>query len=343
MITSRLQSITESERNYALQACEAIAAQDRSNLFLVSQYLRDRRRYEAFVAMYAAMRVIDDVIDGIPDVQTLTCAEREGRLNELDEWRRRIQAAYVENPASNHIDIALSGALAAFPIPIEIWSKFLDAMARDLTQDRFATSEDFLNYAEGATAAPTIVYLFLLAAQPEQSSQERGLRFSVRETSDGFDYRACGKALGIFAYIAHILRDVVADLQMGKRGRIYIPISDMIEVGLSENEFCSIVRSGISDERWQSLVRLLCRRARGFEQLGVEMARARFPAMDPDCRFILNLIIRIYQDLLGKIEANPQVILSKEVIQKGADRVALAREAAAEAELLGEGDASAKL
>ncbi len=326
--------LSERARQSALRECEKIAAKDRSNLFLVSQYLCDRRRYEAFVAMYSVMRVIDDLVDGIPDIHALSRADRERRLSELTMWRRRIYAAYVGAPQPDALDVALAATLPSFPIPFDVWSRFLDAMAYDLEHDRFATKEDFLNYAEGAAAAPTIVYVFLLSAQPEEPVRPGEFVFLVKEMADGFDYEACGRALGVFAYMAHILRDVGTDLRRGKRGRVYIPLSDLTQAGLSENEFYSMVRSGSGDLRWRALVSVLCRRARNFEQLGVSMARARLPAMDADCRFVLTLIIRFYQDLLGRIEADPEAVLGGEIIQKDSDRLRLVNEARAEAQAL---------
>lgn len=73
------------------------------------------------------------------------------------------------------------------------------------------------------------------------------------------------------------------------------------------------------------------------------MAQARYPAMDVDCRFILGLIIRIYQDLLQRIEANPQAVLAGDSIQTFADRRALAIQAADESGFQGGVDARADL
>lgn len=335
MVLPRSGGLTEGARQNALQQCERIAARDRSNLFLVSQYLCDRRRYEAFVAMYSVMRIIDDLVDAIPDVHALSSAARQRCLDELDTWRKRIQAAYAGTPRPEAPDVALAATVPRFPIPLAVWSRFLDAMAYDVDHDRFMTQEDFLNYAEGATAAPTIVYVYLLSAQPEESERSGESVYRVKEMADGFDYEACGRALGVFAYMAHILRDVAADLRQGKRGRVYIPLSDLSEAGLSEDEFRSMVRSGAGDARWRALVDMLCRRARGFEQRGTAMARARFPAMDADCRFVLALIIRFYQDLLRRIEADPEAVLAGKVLQKDSDRLRLVEEARAEAGAFG--------
>ncbi|UCE28192.1 MAG: phytoene/squalene synthase family protein [Candidatus Coatesbacteria bacterium] len=315
----------------ALRTCEEIAAKDRSNLYVVSQFIRDRCRYEAFTAMYSVMRVIDDLVDDVPNVGALSAGERARMEEELERWQGRIEAAYAGNPGPEPSDIALASALAAFPVPRSTWSNFISAMRYDLRYDRFETWDSFLEYAEGATAAPTTIYIYLLCAQPVDGTSEGNVRYEVAESGDGFDCVSCGRELGIFAYLAHILRDVVKDLQIGETGRIYIPASDLADAGLSEDEFRSLVRSGSSDRLWDELVTSVVQRARRFERAGVSRARSRFPAMEPDCRFILALIIGLYQDILARIEADPASVLSNESASNEEDLPALVRRAAEEA------------
>lgn len=321
----------------ALRTCEEIAARGRSNLYVVSQFLGDRRRYESFIAMYSVMRVIDDLVDAVPNVETLDRKKRDRLEGELKQWWNRIEDAYAGNPRREPLDVALASALAVFPIPKPTWRSFLRAMHDDLCHDRFETPESFLEYAEGAAAAPTTIYVFLLCAQPTTAgslANGRGTgiaRYEVADAGDGFDYLFCGRELGIFAYLAHILRDVAKDLRIGERGRIYIPATDLAEAGLSEDELRLLIRTGLDDPRWRKLVATLVRRARRFEVTGVREARARFPVMEPDCRFILALIISLYRDLLDAIEADPASVLGDGMNHSDEDRLATVRRAATEA------------
>jgi phytoene/squalene synthetase len=328
-----LVSLSGDERTLdeALRTCEEIAAKDRSNLYVVSQFIRDRRRYEAFTAMYSVMRVIDDLVDDVTNIGTLSAAERARMEGELERWQGRIEAAYVGNPQPEPSDIALASALAAFPVPRSTWWNFISAMRYDLRYDRFETWDNFLEYAEGATAAPTTIYIYLLCAQPVDGTGEGEVRYEVEGSGNGFDYMSCGRELGIFAYLAHILRDVAEDLQIGETGRIYIPASELTDAGLSEDEFRSLVRSGSADRRWYELVASVVQRARRFERAGVSRARTRFPAMKPDCRFILALIIGLYQNLLARIEADPASVLRNGSASNEGDLPALVRRAAEEA------------
>ena len=146
----------------ALRACERTAEKDRSSLYLVSQHFRDPRRYEAFIAMYSVMRVIDDRVDAIQDVTHLVEAERMEIHAELRRWRRTIGAVYEGGPFGDReqpFDVSLAAAVRAFPVPRHVWASFLDAMTFDVDHDRFATVEEFLRYAEGATVSPTTVFV----------------------------------------------------------------------------------------------------------------------------------------------------------------------------------------
>jgi len=318
---------TGAELDDALGLCEEISARDQSNLWLVSQFLQDRRRYEAFIAMYAVMRVVDDRVDSLPGPHRLTPGDRALALAELDRWEARIGSALAGSPSNDPLDLALAAAARLFQAPASLWVNFLRAMRFDVDHDRIDTAARFLDYAEGATAAPTTIYLYLLAARPDEAG-----RYTLPPLPGPFDLLECGRSLGVFAYLAHILRDVAKDLGLGERGRIYLPIEDLAAAGLSEADYRSIVGSGAAtpappgggDARWDRLVAITLQRARAFESTGAAKARARFPLMDEDCRFILSLIIRTYGRLLDRIEADPRCMLSGDIPLAGPDVLAAA-------------------
>jgi phytoene synthase len=310
------------ELDAALARCEEIAAHDQSNLWLVSQFLQDRARYEAFISMYAVMRVVDDRVDALPGPEALGAAERRRVLDELDRWEARIGAALSGRAGAagaDPLDTALAAAAVRFPAPAVLWTNFLRAMRFDVDHDRIDTRERFLDYAEGATAAPTTLYVYLLAANRDPQG-----RYTLPPSADGFELLACGRNLGLFAYLAHILRDVAKDLRLGERGRIYLPLEDLTAAGLSESDYGEIVSRGRGEARWDRLVALVLARARAYEAEGAALARRRFPVMDPDCRFILSLIIRTYGQLLDRIEADPRCMLQGDIPLAGAEAIAAA-------------------
>jgi phytoene synthase len=282
----------------ALLLCEEIAAKDRSNLYRVSLLFEDRARYDAFIAMYALMRVIDDRVDSFPDKYALSEASRRLLLAELDAYEEQIESAYRGDPCSP-LSTALCAAIETFPVPASLWSLFLRAMRFDVTSPRFVDYPEFLSYSEGATCAPTSIYLYLLASTRDERNVYRCT----------FDFEQCGRDLGLFAYLCHILRDFVRDLSVGERGLVYVSQADLLAHDLSESCLREMVARGEADDRFCRLVRALCQRAAVYQKRGTATALAQRPFLDADCAVILTLIISMYSTLLERIEEDPTRIL----------------------------------
>ena len=299
----------------ALEACEAVAAKDHSHLYITSQFFEDRARYDAFIAMYAVMRLVDDFVDNVPDKSRLSESERARLRAELDRWERRIVAAYEDRPSDDPIDVALAAAARTFPVPIKVWRNFINAMRFDVDHPRFQDFAQFLEYGEGATVAPTVIGVYLLTAEREASGQ-----YLVRN----FDFEACGRELGLFAYLAHILRDVAEDMRVGATGLVYLSLADLQAHGLDEHEVRRLIERGEGDPRWRALVRQLCQRARVMEWKGAALAHAQYARMAPDCAFVLDLIISVYQELLARIEACPDAVLRSDPMLSQQDEAVLA-------------------
>lgn len=318
-------AVPESALTSALSVAESIASKDRSNLFLTSQFFTDPARYDAFIAMYAVMRVIDDLVDDVPDKARLSEAGRTVLLRSIDAWENRIRNAYSGAPFAEPLDVALSAAVRTFPVPIDFWRRFLDAMRFDVSNPRFADFREFVEYGEGATVAPTAMYVYLLTSERQPDG-----RYVVKD----FDYAACGRDLGLFAYVAHVLRDVRTDLEVGDGGLVYLSLDDLARHDLSESDLFTLTSGSAPQamlERWRSLVRDLCARARVMCSSGAGMARTTWVSIPEDCEFIFRLIIAMYAELLDRIEADPDRVLSGEPVLSAADREAILEATAAAA------------
>jgi len=300
---------------------EAIAAKDRSNLYLTSQFFAERTRYHAFCAMYAAMRVIDDAVDDVVDKDGLDPAARSQLHQMLDGWDGRIADAYAGNPRAEPLDRALAWALAAFPVPRQLWTNFVAAMHYDVDNPRFADFDAFLGYAEGATVAPTTIYIYLLIAEHGADGAHR-----VRD----FDYLSCGRDLGIFAYLAHVLRDVRRDAEVGSRGLVYLSEADLGACGLEDDDLRRFAQQRRSDDRFARLVALVVEHARPFERRGAELAQSVLPRLAPDRRFILRLIVAYYQAMLARVAAPEVDLFAVDEVLSAAQKLAVAQAVAEE-------------
>ncbi len=285
---------------------EAIAAKDLNNLYLTSCYFADPARYAAFCSLYALMRVIDDRVDELPQDPARFDAVAEHDV--LRSWEQALFAAagggepdpgLGERCGMAEARLLVNGAARAmerFPIPLSLWRNFFLAMHRDVQQARFDTYREFLDYTEGASVAPTSIYLFLVAAREAGDT-------GVYQLPGGFDLIRCGRRLGTFSYLAHILRDLALDLRTGERGLLYLAREDLERFGLDEAMLRQDLEQGHGRQALRRLAAELASRARTERQRGVAYLEALDGKMEPDCAFILEVILEIYGQALDKLAA----------------------------------------
>lgn len=287
---------------------EKIAAADLNNLYLTSRFFTDPKKYSAFCAFYAVMRVVDDRIDDLPSRADLAAGDRRAEHDVVRGWEEGIAACYADRPPTQAIVDrcvhtqakallqAASISLRSFRVPSFLWENFFRAMHRDIDRSQFGSWRDFLHYAEGASVAPTTIYLFLLAAQRDST----GTRY---EPPDSFDLRGCGHHLGIFAYLGHIVRDLVEDLGTGRDGLLYFAGEDMKAHGVKKSTLFQDLARGKASPETRALVAELLRRAREHLAQGRALLEGVEAWMEEECRFILRLIITIYERVIEKIES----------------------------------------
>ncbi len=290
----------------AYAAAEAISSRGHNNLYVASSFFADKAKYDAFCAYYALMRVVDDRIDGLPARSTLPDERRNEEFTVLSAWREAARLCYMgrDIPAevteacarsdANLLFEAFASSLETFRPPLGLWSDFFRAMEWDLEHERFDSWAQFLEYAEGATIAPTTIYLFLIAARRNDGHTS---------LPESFDLLECGRQLGLFAYLGHILRDVAEDLRTGQKGLIYLTREDMAAYGVTEQMLFSDLDRGRASPATRSLVRELISRAREFLSAGRTAMTGLSAQLDKDCEFILELIVTVYIHVIDKIEA----------------------------------------
>ena len=289
-------------------AAESIAAKDLNNLYLTSRYFADPAKYTAFCSLYALMRVVDDRVDELSPRGELTAEERVREHRIADAWEEAFlthidgTAAVPADPESfgredaGEIVAAAADATHLFPVPCTLWRNFFAAMHRDLDQRPFSSWRDFLDYTEGASVAPTTIYLYLIASRREPTE-------SCYALPAGFDLIGCGRKLGTFAYVAHILRDLAKDVAAGERGLLYLSLEDLQRYGLSPAELREDSRAKRARPALRRLVADLAQRSRLLRDQGRVQLATLDGRLTPDCAFILELIVRFYDAVLDKLES----------------------------------------
>jgi phytoene synthase len=285
---------------------EAIASKDLNNLYRTSCLFGDRARYLAFCAYYSVMRVVDDRIDNLPTRSGLSLQAREAEHQVVSAWASAVARCYTDQAPTRFTWEACELAdarelLGAFAESLEVvrppqflWSDFFRSMHWDLDHSRFHTWDEFLEYAEGASVAPTTIYLYLIASQ---------LGAPGGTVPVGFDIVGCGRHLGRFAYLGHIVRDLAEDLLLGDSGLIYVPLEEMSAFGVSEKVLFSDLRRGRASRNTRLLVSELVTRARDHLAEGQLLLDPLGGRLEEDCELILALIIATYERVLDKIQS----------------------------------------
>ena len=292
----------------AHSVAEEIAAADLNNLYISSCFFKDPEKYSAFCAFYAVMRVVDDRIDDLPSRTGLSAEDRRAEHDVVRAWEEGVAACYANGPRDQStLDRCAHGqagalldsvaiSLRSFRVPSVLWEDFFRAMHRDIDRPRFESWREFIDYTEGASVAPTTVYLFLIASRQDSTGDHYGLPGS-------FDLDHCGHHLGVFAYLGHIVRDLAEDLSTGQEGLLYFAHDDMEAHGVTERTlFDDLARQEASPET-RALVADLIGRAREHLAQGRGLLRGAESWMEEDCLFILELIITMYERVIDKIES----------------------------------------
>jgi phytoene/squalene synthetase len=190
---------------------------------------------------------------------------------------------------------SLFTAFSNFPVPIKLWTNFFEAMRSDIVAGEFEHWSDFLAYSEGATVAPTTIYLYLITALHNEEK-------NAYELPVGFDIFKCGRYLGLFAYLGHIIRDLSEDINNAVT-RLCITREDMNVHDVSPDILKREAMRGQAGLATSGLVIDILQRARRYLLRGRAYVAQVSDFLESDGRFILELIISIYEQVITKIES----------------------------------------
>jgi squalene synthase HpnC/squalene synthase HpnD len=261
--------LLEIARSYA--DCREVARAAASN-FYYAFYLLPRPKRDALCALYAFMRLVDDVSDTPGDL----AEKRKG----LARWRAALDAAVAGDTSAHAVLPALADTLERFQIPPRYFHDLISGAEMDLTVGAYATFDRLREYCYrvAGTVGLTCLHVF------------------------GFtDPRAPDRAesLGIAFQITNILRDVRRDLEIG---RVYLPQEDLERFGCTPGELMGETIT----PNLRALMEFESARAWSFYREGEPLVRL----VDRDSRAALWALVRTYSGLLHRIEARNYDVFS---------------------------------
>lgn len=278
---------------YSYHYCENIAKQKNPFLYFVSSFFEDKNKFKAFCSTYASMRILDDYIDSIKNRTKLNRYEKIFYLKEISKWETLITDCYNGKRVENPILLALADTFKTFNVQLSPWANLATAMRWDIENSRFNTFKDFLEYTEGAAIAPATVFTSVLAAR--EIGDEYDCFVNV---NDPYIY---SKDLAIFCYLTHILRDVSIDLELSEDGLIYLPLEDLDNFSISENDLWNFKNSKSINANFKRLMMHQIQRAGKFRETGRAILDTFFKKLEPDCKFIMSLLVSLYERSMDKI------------------------------------------
>ena len=260
------------EAAYAL--CEQITREQARNFSWGIRLLPAPKR-RALSAVYAVARRIDDIGDGnLPG----------------DEKLRQLAIARSGSTApGEHLDdpvlLALDDAARRLPIPLDAFGELVDGCEMDVTGRSYDDLDQLVEYCR--CVAGSIGRLSLGVFDPSPTD-----RTGAAELAD---------ALGVALQLTNILRDIREDLG---NGRVYLPKRDLDLFGVT----LSTLPDGTLDPQdgaLAELVRFEAARAWGWYDRGLRL----LDVLDRRSAACCAAMAGIYRELLGRIAADPRIVM----------------------------------
>ncbi|RQH01320.1 phytoene/squalene synthase family protein [Natrarchaeobius oligotrophus] len=257
-----------------IDAGKTIQKRTGKTFYLATRFLPKRVRHATHV-LYAFFRIADEVVD---DADGVPPRQQRAELESL-----RAQALGEVEPDDVVLD-AFQELRDRYEIGDEEVTKFLDAMAADITTDRYETYADLESYMRGSAAAVGVMMTAIMEPEMEETAIPHAI------------------SLGEAFQLTNFLRDVREDVV--ERDRIYLPQETLRSHGVSNAE---IENLEYSDAFAAAMADELARAERLYRH-GVAGIRY-LPA---DCQLPVLLAAVLYAEHHALIRAREYDVLSGE-------------------------------
>ena len=247
-----------------MQQSRTITRKSASNLALAFMLLPKAKR-DGMSALYAFCREVDDVADH----ESLPVPQRR---EQLAAWRADVRRACGAQAPQFPVNRELQPVIRQYHLPFEHFDALLQGVEMDLDINRYQNYEQLELYCYRVASVVGLLSIEVF----------------------GYENAACRQyaiCLGQALQLTNILRDVRSDAQ---RGRIYLPLSELVRFGLLPEEILRLEYS----PRFVELANSVAQRARHFYRL----ARETLPAADRRSMVAAELMGSVYWRLLRKLE-----------------------------------------
>jgi phytoene synthase len=265
-----------------------VIARREARNFYYSFVALPKHKRDAMCAVYAFMRHADDISDD-------ESKDRTARRTEMEQWTAEWRS---NSNTTDPVFIAVRDTQQRFNIPDVLLEQLIQGTAMDLQSDgemcegasglrAFATFADLYLYCYYVASVVGLVCIRIFGySNPaaERLAEETGVAFQL----------------------TNILRDVRED---ATRGRVYIPSEDLVSVGTSAAELARIKNGADLTSKQRLALAGIARRARAYYQSADQL----LPMISADSRPALRVLVRIYSQLLTRIEGRRFDVFTRRV------------------------------
>ncbi|MCU1341249.1 MAG: Squalene synthase HpnC [Candidatus Acidoferrum typicum] len=271
---AKLQHGVGNEVSQSYAECRRVAKNAASNFYYAFFMLPQAKR-DALCALYAFMRLVDDVSD--------TVGSEDEKKRGLARWRAALDAAVSGDVFGHPILPAFADTIERFHIPPRYFHDLISGAEMDLTVGNYATFERLREYCYRVAGTVGLTCLHVFGYDDPHAPD-------------------LAEKLGIAFQLTNILRDVPKDYEMG---RIYLPQEDLEKFGVRPEELAR----GPLTPALRDLFAFEAGRAWNFYREGAKLV----PDVHSDARAALWALARIYSGLLRRIEARGYDVFSERV------------------------------
>ena len=301
--------------------CEELTRIEAANFYHSFKYLpNDVRR--SICAYYAFCRRADDIADGdytdlfpggsedshesidyrseierIMGEPVLGRDTYDQKMSQLFYYRKKLSTAYTSVTSTDPIFIALKDTVQRYRIPRSLLDDMISGMEDDLHRNRFDTFEDLYEYCYKVASTVGLVCIEIYGYDSPEAKDE-------------------AEAWGIYMQLINILRDVLED---SKRGRIYLPLDDLIRFGITEEDVLG-GENLVRHPGWEPFCNYYTQRAKTYGRA----AKSLLGRLDREMRYSPAAMMAFYDSILRKIAKNQGDVFTERIQLSKPEKIGLA-------------------
>lgn len=277
--TSRAGAALTQSREY----CADLTKREARNFYYGLKLLPQRKRTAMF-ALYAYMRLVDDIADG-QDGHTIA-----QRSEALDAWTEATQSALAGQTTrdAHLLWPAFTEMVHTYTVPHHLFHDVIAGQRQDLDSPVFETFDQLREYCYRVAGVVGLASIYIWGFQGGSATEalaiDRGIAFQL----------------------TNILRDVREDAE---RGRIYLSADLLNEHAVEPTHLLAITQGAPLAPNDLALLRGLELHAQTLYRSADQL----IPLLDPDSRPAMRVLVRIYHGLLDRIARDPAAIFRERV------------------------------